>query len=180
MTTATLGTIIDSIDRVESINGTTDDPEHITEFINNVDVNKTTGEVLIQGEMVDVIRIHDELKQIGHPPVEKKSIFSKLFSKNNCIPKHIPRNCLESKISDSKSKPSSMFEIVSIAGFAAPTPGKITLFALKKSLLFSIKSFTYSTPCLCKIFPLVYLFFLNQSANPCRYKDVNEFNGKFL
>jgi copper chaperone CopZ len=51
------------------------------EFINSVDVNKTTGEVLIQGDMVDVTRVHDELKQIGHPPVEKKSFFSKLFSK---------------------------------------------------------------------------------------------------
>jgi hypothetical protein len=37
MTQATLGTIIDSIDRVESVNGTTDNPEHIREFINNVD-----------------------------------------------------------------------------------------------------------------------------------------------
>ena len=51
------------------------------EFINTVDVNKTTGEVFIQGDMVDIHRIHDELRQIGHPPVEKKSFISKLFSK---------------------------------------------------------------------------------------------------
>ena len=33
MTQATIGTIVDSINRVESINGTTDDPEHIKEFV---------------------------------------------------------------------------------------------------------------------------------------------------
>ena len=51
------------------------------EFIRTVEVNKTTGEVYIQGDMVDTSRIHDELKQIGHPPVEKKNFFSKIFSK---------------------------------------------------------------------------------------------------
>jgi hypothetical protein len=37
MTNATLGTIIDSIDRVESAHGTTSEAEHINEFINNID-----------------------------------------------------------------------------------------------------------------------------------------------
>ena len=37
MTQATIGTIVDSINRVESIHGTTDDPEHIKEFVNNID-----------------------------------------------------------------------------------------------------------------------------------------------
>jgi len=51
------------------------------EFITSVEVNKTTGEVVVHGEMVDVDRIDNELKQIGHPPVTKKGLFSKLFSK---------------------------------------------------------------------------------------------------
>lgn len=37
MTNATLGTIIDSIDRVDSVQGSTDNSEHIKEFINNID-----------------------------------------------------------------------------------------------------------------------------------------------
>ena len=37
MTSATLGTIIDSIDRVDSIHGSTNEPEHVAEFINNID-----------------------------------------------------------------------------------------------------------------------------------------------
>jgi hypothetical protein len=37
ITQATLGTIIDSIDRIESVQGSTNDPEHIKEFIDNID-----------------------------------------------------------------------------------------------------------------------------------------------
>lgn len=37
MTNATLGTIIDSIDRIESVHGSTSEAEHINEFINNID-----------------------------------------------------------------------------------------------------------------------------------------------
>lgn len=37
MTNATLGTIIDSIDRIESVHGSTDDPAHIKEFVDNID-----------------------------------------------------------------------------------------------------------------------------------------------
>ena len=37
MTNATLGTIIDSIDRVDSMHGSTNEPEHVAEFINNID-----------------------------------------------------------------------------------------------------------------------------------------------
>jgi hypothetical protein len=37
MTNATLGTIVDSIDRVDSINGSTDNPAHIKDFIDNID-----------------------------------------------------------------------------------------------------------------------------------------------
>jgi hypothetical protein len=37
MTNITLGTIIDSIDRIESANGSTDNPAHIKDFIDNID-----------------------------------------------------------------------------------------------------------------------------------------------
>ena len=37
LTDATLSTIIDSIDRIESPGGVTNDPSHISEFINNID-----------------------------------------------------------------------------------------------------------------------------------------------
>ena len=37
LTNATLSTIIDSIDRIESPGGVTNDPAHISEFINNID-----------------------------------------------------------------------------------------------------------------------------------------------
>lgn len=37
MTNATLGTIVDSIERIDSIHGSTSEPEHIRDFVNNVD-----------------------------------------------------------------------------------------------------------------------------------------------
>jgi hypothetical protein len=37
LTDATLSTIVDSIDRIESPGGVTNDPSHISEFINNID-----------------------------------------------------------------------------------------------------------------------------------------------
>jgi hypothetical protein len=37
MTQATLGTIIDSVDRIDSAHGSTSDPAHIKEFIDNID-----------------------------------------------------------------------------------------------------------------------------------------------
>ncbi len=37
MTQVTLGSIIDSIDRIESVHGSTSDPAHIKEFIDNID-----------------------------------------------------------------------------------------------------------------------------------------------
>ena len=37
MTSATLGTIVNSIDKIESVHGSTSDPEHIKEFIDNID-----------------------------------------------------------------------------------------------------------------------------------------------
>lgn len=37
MTQVTLGSIVDSIDRIESVNGSTDNPNHLKEFIDNVD-----------------------------------------------------------------------------------------------------------------------------------------------
>jgi len=37
ITQATLGTIVDSIDRIDSAQGSTSDPEHIKEFIDNID-----------------------------------------------------------------------------------------------------------------------------------------------
>jgi hypothetical protein len=37
MTQVTLGSIIDSIDRIESVHGSTSDPTHIKEFIDNID-----------------------------------------------------------------------------------------------------------------------------------------------
>lgn len=50
---ATIGTMAQSIERIESVNGSTSDPEHITEFLSNVDK-----------EIFNIIQKHlDQLKE---------------------------------------------------------------------------------------------------------------------
>lgn len=51
------------------------------ETIKQVEVNKTTGEVIVSGVSLNKKQIDETLKNIGHPIVEQKNFFSKLFSK---------------------------------------------------------------------------------------------------
>jgi hypothetical protein len=72
MTNATLGTIIDSIDRVDSINGSTDDPAHIKDFINNIDkeiytkIEKHLATLREQNNIKPMrVAVTDEMKEKG-------------------------------------------------------------------------------------------------------------------
>jgi hypothetical protein len=72
MTNATLGTIIDSIDRIDSIHGSTSEPEHIKEFINNIDkeiytkIEKHLTELREQNNVKPMrVAVTDEMREKG-------------------------------------------------------------------------------------------------------------------
>lgn len=73
MTNVTLGTIIDSIDRIDSAHGSTDDKNHIKEFVDNIDkeiYDKIENHLKILRENNNVkpmkVAVTEEMKEKGY------------------------------------------------------------------------------------------------------------------
>jgi hypothetical protein len=72
MSNATLGTIIDSIDKIDSANGSTDNPDHIKEFVNNIDkeiYSKIEQHIVTLRDQNNIkpltVAVTDEMKEQG-------------------------------------------------------------------------------------------------------------------